>query len=104
MKIQKRTLTNKELIVYNLMMKGFTCPTIGELLGISRTTVATHYLHIREKLEASSKEELMARRIKELEEAIESAHTQLCSRMEDSLLRTTKEILNNGLRGIRNNI
>lgn len=50
-------LSTREVEVLGLCAKGFTYTEIGELLGIQRTTVATHVQRIYEKLQVHSKTE-----------------------------------------------
>jgi len=50
-------LTEREDEVLALLVKGFTFPEIGNLLGISAHTVTTHVRHIYEKLEVRSRAE-----------------------------------------------
>jgi DNA-binding NarL/FixJ family response regulator len=51
------SLTDREREVLGLLVKGFTFPEIGGLLGISAHTVTTHVRHIYEKLEVRSRAE-----------------------------------------------
>jgi DNA-binding NarL/FixJ family response regulator len=51
------SLTDREDEVLSLLVKGFTFPEIGKLLGISAHTVTTHVKHIYEKLEVRSRAE-----------------------------------------------
>ena len=51
------TLTGREREVLELVVKGFTFPEIGELLGITAHTVTTHVRRIYRKLEVRSRSE-----------------------------------------------
>lgn len=99
MRTPKRTLTSREEVVYSLMMKGYTGKEIGGLLGISYTTVDTHRSHIKHKKDVDSTQQLMAKRIKELEETINAVRKYLDTRLEDSFLKSAKEMLDNGIKG-----
>ena len=96
MRTPKRTLTNKEKVVYDLILKGYTGEQIGSLLGISYTTVDTHRSHIKHKLDVDSVQQLLAKRIKELEDCIEAVRYYINTRQEDSFLKAIKEMLDNG--------
>lgn len=65
------TLSPRELEIYKYLLKGVDYYTIADELGVQRSTVATHVLHLFNKLLVSSRQELMAQRIEELEQEIE---------------------------------
>lgn len=65
------TLSPRELEIYKYLLKGVDYYTIADELGVQRSTVATHVLHLFNKLLVSSRQELMAQRIEELEREIE---------------------------------
>lgn len=68
-------LTKREKEIYDLMMEGYTRKEIADKLIIADCTVCTHFLHIFEKYLVSSRTELMALRIKELEDTIQRMRT-----------------------------
>ena len=64
-------LTPRELEIYKYLLRGTDYYSIADILGVERSTIATHVLHIFGKKLANSRQELMARRIEELENEIE---------------------------------
>lgn len=68
----KTELTARELDVLELIYKGHPLNNIGEMLGVTRNTIATHIAHILQKTGADNQYELMAKRIAELEQEIEN--------------------------------
>jgi DNA-binding CsgD family transcriptional regulator len=70
-------LTKKEKEIYGYLLEGKNQKQIAEDLVVSPRTVATHIRRIFRKTDSHSKTDLMARRIKELEELV------------DELIRTT---------------
>ena len=63
-------LTKRELEVYKYLLEGIDFYSIADLLGVKRSTIATHVLHVFSKKLVNSRQELMAQRIKELEEEV----------------------------------
>jgi len=57
-------LTNRELEILNLLVKGHSYKSIAETLFISFSTVQTHIKHIYEKLEVNSKSEAVTKAFK----------------------------------------
>lgn len=70
MNLISSTLSPRELEIYKYLLKGIDYYTIADELNIKRNTVATHVLHLFNKLLVSSRQELMAQRIEELEEEV----------------------------------
>ena len=71
MNLTNGSLSPRELEIYKYLLKGVDYYTIADELGVRRSTVATHVLHLFNKLLVSSRQELMAQRIEELEQEIE---------------------------------
>lgn len=67
-----KPLTNRESQVYNLLLKGLPLCDIADIIGTTRSTVATHVLHLYNKFLVNSRQELMAQRIDELEKELEN--------------------------------
>ena len=65
-----QNLTKKEQEIYGYLMEGKNKKQIADYLIVSASTVNTHIANILWKTKAHSKIELMARRIKELEELV----------------------------------
>ena len=63
-------LSKREQEVYEYLVKGLNYNEMEELLGISKTTILTHAMHIYLKKMVSSRYELMAQRIQELEKEV----------------------------------
>lgn len=63
-------LSPREIEIYNLLLQGKRRKEIAALLFIAPCTVKTHMDFIYQKKFVNSQEELMALRIKELEEKI----------------------------------
>lgn len=73
-------LTPREEEVYRYLLKGLDYYSIGELMGIGKPTLVTHIMHIFEKKLVSNRYELLALRIKELENEIkELTHNDITS-------------------------
>lgn len=66
----KSELTSREKDIYSLLLKGWDARRIADEFGLSWTTVATHRQNILMKMECYNCRELMALRIKELEEDV----------------------------------
>ena len=78
MNMISNTLSPKELEVYKYLLKGLDYYTIADELGVQHSTVATHVLHLFNKLLVSSRRELMAQRIQELEQMVEELKGTNC--------------------------
>ena len=63
-------LSKREQEVYEYLVKGLNYNEMEQLLGISKTTILTHAMHIYLKKMVSSRYELMAQRIQELEKEV----------------------------------
>lgn len=63
-------LTPKEEEIYILMLNGLKPQEIADRLVLARCTVATHIAHIFQKKGVYSTQELLAEKIRELEEQI----------------------------------
>lgn len=72
-------LTPSEYNVYRLLVNGYTYKDIANVLIIAPCTVTTHVINIYQKFNVSSRNELMAMRIKELEEVIQKMKNNLSS-------------------------
>ena len=70
MNLISNTLSPRELEIYKYLLKGTDYYTIADELEIQRSTVATHVLHLFNKLLVNSRQELMAQRIEELEQEV----------------------------------
>lgn len=66
----KTALTPREIEVAELLVQGLSYLEMARRLIIGRNTIMTHVLHIYQKLGLSNRYELMALRIKELEDEI----------------------------------
>ena len=78
MNLTSNTLSSRELEIYKYLLKGTDYYTIADELGIQRSTVATHVLHLFNKLLVNSRQELMAQRIEELEQEVEELKGTNC--------------------------
>ncbi len=65
--IKIEPLCKSEQEVYKLVLKGLSYPEIAKKRGVSISTIKTQLDHIYKKLVVSGRVELMANRIKELE-------------------------------------
>ena len=72
-------LTQSEYNVYKLLVSGYTYKDIALTLVIEPCTVTTHVIHIYQKFNVNSRSELMAMRIKELEDIINKMRSNLSS-------------------------
>ena len=79
MNLTKERLTNRESQIYNYLLKGLSLYDIADEVGTTRSTIATHVLHLYSKLLISSRYELMANRIQELEDEVEELKRTQCS-------------------------
>ena len=66
----REQLSKREQEVYEYLIKGLNYSQMQELLGINKTTILTHAMHIFLKKMVSSRYELMAQRINELEKEV----------------------------------
>ena len=64
-------LTTREEEIYNYLLQGMSYYDIADTLCVERTTISTHVMRIFLKKMVNSRYELMAQRIKELENVIE---------------------------------
>ena len=74
----QETLTNRELEIYKYLLKGTDYYTIADKLGVQRSTIATHVLHIFGKMLVNSRQDLLIRRIEELEGEVEKLKRTQC--------------------------
>ena len=65
------SLSPRELEIYKYLLKGLDYYSIADELGVQKSTIKTHILHLYEKLLVNSRQELLIQRIEELEEEIE---------------------------------
>jgi DNA-binding CsgD family transcriptional regulator len=72
-------LTTSEYNVYKLLVKGYPYKEIASILIIAPCTVTTHVISIYQKFNVNSRSELMAMRIKELEDIINKMRNNLSS-------------------------
>ena len=78
MNLISNSLSPRELEIYNYLLKGLDYYSIADELGVQRSTVATHVLHLFNKLLVNSRQELMAQRIQELEQMIDNLRGTNC--------------------------
>ena len=71
MNLISNTLSPRELEIYKYLLKGLDYYSIADELGVQKSTIKTHILHLYEKLLVSSRQELLIQRIEELEQEIE---------------------------------
>lgn len=71
MNLISNTLSPRELEIYKYLLKGLDYYSIADELGVQKSTIKTHILHLYEKLLVNSRQELLIQRIEELEEEIE---------------------------------
>lgn len=74
----REELTDRELEIYNYLLKGLDYYSIADALNVKRSTIVTHILHVFGKKLVSSRSELMARRITELEKEVEELKRTKC--------------------------
>lgn len=74
----QEALTNRELEIYKYLLKGTDYYTIADKLGVQRSTIATHVLHIFGKMLVNSRQDLLIRRIEELEGEVEKLKRTQC--------------------------
>lgn len=73
------TLTTSEYNVYKLLVNGYTYKDIALTLVIEPCTVTTHVISIYQKFNVNSRSELMAMRIRELEDIVNKMRSNLSS-------------------------
>lgn len=73
----KKTLSNREQEIFDLLLEGLSYKEIARRLIIERCTVITHIFHIYEKLDVGSRWEIMAIRIKELEDEVKELQEKI---------------------------
>lgn len=66
----KKTLSNREQQVVELLLEGLSYTDIARRLVVERCTVLTHILHIFEKLDVTNRWQIMTMRIHELENEV----------------------------------
>jgi DNA-binding NarL/FixJ family response regulator len=71
MNLISNALSPRELEIYKYLLKGLDYYSIADELGVQRSTIKTHVLHLYEKLLVNSRQELLIQRIEELEQEIE---------------------------------
>lgn len=71
MNLISNTLSPRELEIYKYLLKGLDYYSIADELGVQKSTIKTHILHLYEKLLVNSRQELLIQRIEELEREIE---------------------------------
>lgn len=79
MNLISNTLSPRELEIYKYLLKGLDYYSIADELGVKRSTIATHILHLFNKLLVNSRQELMAQRIEELEQEVEKLKGTSCN-------------------------
>jgi DNA-binding CsgD family transcriptional regulator len=72
MNLISNSLSPRELEIYNYLLKGLDYYSIADELGVQKSTIKTHILHLYNKLLVNSRQELMAQRIQELEQMIDN--------------------------------
>lgn len=78
MNLISNSLSPRELEIYNYLLKGLDYYSIADELGVQKSTIKTHILHLYNKLLVSSRQELMAQRIQELERMIDNLRGTNC--------------------------
>ena len=74
----RETLTPREVEIYKYLLKGIDYYSIADELGVQRSTIATHALHIFSKMLVNSRQDLMVQRIEELEKEVEDLKRTKC--------------------------
>lgn len=74
-----RGFTPKEEEIYKLLLRGYTLQEIADKIYSSRATIATHCNNIMRKKMVDTRIQLMAQRIRELEEEINNIRQTLNS-------------------------
>lgn len=70
MNLTEEKLTNREQEVYKYLLQGMSYNDMARKMIVEKSTVITYIMHLFLKKEVSSRYELMAKRIKELENKI----------------------------------
>ena len=78
MNLISNSLSPRELEIYKYLLKGLDYYSIADELDIKRNTVVTHVLNLFNKLLVSSRLELMAQRIEELEQEVKELKGTNC--------------------------
>lgn len=78
MNLISNSLSPRELEIYNYLLKGLDYYSIADELGVQKSTIKTHILHLYNKLLVNSRQELMAQRIQELERMIDNLRGTNC--------------------------
>jgi LuxR family maltose regulon positive regulatory protein len=78
MNLISNSLSPRELEIYNYLLKGLDYYSIADELGVQKSTIKTHILHLYNKLLVNSRQELMAQRIQELEQMIDNLRGTNC--------------------------
>jgi len=78
MNMISNTLSPRELEIYRYLLKGLDYYSIADELGVQKSTIKTHILHLYNKLLVSSRQELLVQRIEELEQEIEKLKGAEC--------------------------
>ena len=71
MNLISNVLSPRELEIYKYLLRGLDYYSIADELGVQKSTIKTHILHLYNKLLVNSRQELMVQRIEELEKEIE---------------------------------
>jgi len=71
MSLTEEKLTNREYEVYNYLLHGLSYSDMEGEMGVAKSTIVTYVMNIFLKKMVNSRYELMARRIKELENKVE---------------------------------
>lgn len=71
MNLISNVLSPRELEIYKYLLKGLDYYSIADELGVQKSTIKTHILHLYEKLLVNSRQELLIQRIEELEQEVE---------------------------------
>ena len=70
MNLTEESLTNREQEVYKYLLQGLSYIDIANKLVVEKSTIITHIMHVYMKKMVGNRAELMAQRIKELEEKV----------------------------------
>ena len=71
MNLISNVLSPRELEIYKYLLRGLDYYSIADELGVQKSTIKTHILHLYNNLLVNSRQELMIQRIEELEREIE---------------------------------
>lgn len=78
MNLTEENLTNREQEVYRYLLQGMSYNDMAREMVVEKTTVMTYIMHLFLKKEVNSRYELMAKRIKELENKIKELKGAKC--------------------------